>query len=58
MHLESVQHKTDDSVHILYRDERNSDGVEYNVSVYVENGQIMITAENAECIVTTVPFQE
>jgi len=58
MHIESISHESDSWVFIRYRDENKTNGGMFNVSVYVENNQIMIRAENAEMVVTTVPFED
>lgn len=58
MHIESINHETDNSVAIRYRDETKSNGGIYNVSIYIENNQIMVKAENSEWIVTTAPFED
>lgn len=58
MHIESIKHGSDSSVDIQYRDETKRNGGVYNVSVYVENNQIMVKAENSEWVVTTAPFED
>lgn len=57
MHIESVNHE-DSSVAIQYRDETKSHGNVYNVSVYVENNQIIVKSESTEFVVTTAPFED
>lgn len=58
MRIESISHESDSWVAIRCRDENKKNGGVYNVSVYVENNQIMVKAENAEMIVTTAPFED
>ena len=56
LNIESIDRESDSSVAIRCRDETK--GGMCDVSVYIENNQIMVRAENSECVVTIAPFED